>query len=111
MPNREERAKNKKFRRLPHGKSRVVFERGHPGKHHCALCGAVLHGVPHGRKPSEVRKMGKTERRPSALFAGMLCGKCRAIIVVEAAKVGSGLKKIQDVELRLRKFAAQVKVE
>ena len=111
MPNRGERTKNKKFRRLPHGKSRVVFERDHPGKHHCTLCGAVLHGVPHGRKPSEVRKMGKTERRPSARFAGMLCGKCRATVFVEAAKVGSGLKKIQDVELRLREFTAQVKVE
>jgi len=111
MPNKSERSKKKKFRKMPSGKSKRVFIRGKTGKHYCALCERVLHGVPHGKKASEVGKLSKTERRPTALFAGVLCGKCRAIVAAEAAKVSSGSKAVEDVELRLQPYVKLVKVE
>lgn len=110
MPKRSERAKKKKFRRRPSGKAEAVYVRGKPGKHHCALCGAVLQGVPHSKTAAAVRKLSKTQRRPSALFAGTLCTKCRTIVVGEAALLNCGAKQQQDIELRLRKFVQAVKV-
>ncbi|MCX6798735.1 MAG: 50S ribosomal protein L34e [Candidatus Diapherotrites archaeon] len=111
MPSRTQKTKKRKFRRLPHGKSKLCFQKAKSSRHHCALCEAVMHGVPHGKRQCAVGKMGKSERRPNALFAGTLCNKCRKNAVLEAAKVESGCKQMQSVELRLRKFASQVRVE
>jgi len=110
MPTRSERAKKKKFRRNAKGKSKTVFVKDKAGKHHCAICKAVLHGVPHGKSSAQVRKLAKTKRRPTALFAGVLCTKCRSKAVTEAAKVEAGVKKLENVELRFQKYAEQVKV-
>ena len=54
--------------------------------------------------------MSKSKRRPSALFAGVLCSKCRTLVVEEAAKINAGAKKPSEVELRLREYVAAVKV-
>jgi len=111
MPTRSERSKKKKSRRRPGKTSKKVFARGKTGKRKCAVCKKVLHGTPHGKKASEVRKLSKTKKRPTGLFAGILCGKCRNLVAEEAAKVSSGSKKIGEVELRLKKYVEQVKVE
>ncbi len=111
MPKRSDRSKKKKFRRKASGKAKPVFVRGKPGKHHCPLCKRVLHGVPHGKTSSQVRKLSKTKKRPTGLFAGVLCGKCRALVAEEAAKVEAKAKKASEVELRLRKYVEQVKVK
>ncbi len=110
MPKRSERGKKRKFRRRASGKAKPYFAEGKSGKNCCALCGAVLHGTPHGKSASAVRQLGKSERRPSALFAGTLCGKCRTLVVEEAAKVDCKAKKLADVELRLQPYVACVKV-
>ena len=110
MPRKSERSKKRKFRRKASGKSKPCFVSGKPGKHHCALCQAVLHGTPHGKAGSAVRKMSKSKRRPSALFAGTLCSKCRSLVVEEAAKVESGIKELRAVELRLQRYVTGVKV-
>jgi ribosomal protein L34E len=111
MPKRSERSKSKKFRRKASGKAKAVFVRRKTGKHHCPLCKRVLHGVAHGKTAAQVRKLSKTKRRPTGLFAGVLCGKCRSLIAEEAAKVEAKAKKISEVELRLRKYVEQVKVD
>jgi len=110
MPKRSERGKKTKFRRRPGRKAKRVFIRGKTGKHHCGLCDALLHGVPHGKKPSKVGKMSKSEKRPSAVFAGVLCTRCRTLVVEEAAKVLASIKGIDDVELRLRKYVEEMRV-
>jgi len=111
MPKRSDRSKKKKFRKTSGEKAKRIFVRGKTGKHHCALCEKVLHGVPHSKKPSEVRKLAKTKRRPSAIFAGVLCNQCRAQIAEEAAKVEAKAKKISEVELRFRIYVNQLKVK
>jgi len=110
MPKRSDRTKKTKFRKKAIGKSERVFVRGKAGKHLCALCKKALHGVPHGKVGSKVRKLSKTKRRPTALFAGTLCTKCRSLVVEESAKVEAGAKKLDAVELRLLKYVKQVKV-
>lgn len=111
MPKRSDRSKKTKFRRKAGGKSRRIFVKGKPGKHHCALCKGVMHGMPHGKTQAEVGKLSKTERRPSALFAGTLCGKCRHLVVGQAAQVEAKAKTMDDVELRLREYVKLVKVK
>ncbi|MFH1544519.1 MAG: 50S ribosomal protein L34e [archaeon] len=104
MVKRSERYKKKKFRRTPGGKTVERREEKKSGKHHCAVCRKQLHGVPHGKKPSEVRRLSKTERRPTALFAGVLCNQCRTNAMEEAAKVNQKIKKLTEVELILRNY-------
>lgn len=110
VPKKSDRSKKKKFRRKASGKAKRVFVKDKPGKHKCALCKKTLHGVPHGKTSAEVRKLSKTKRRPTALFAGVLCGSCRALVVGEAAKAEANAKKFGDIELRLQKYVKQVKV-
>lgn len=109
MPKKSDRTKKKKFRKTGSGTKRI-FVKDKPGKHKCALCPRVMHGTPHGKTSSQVRKLAKTKRRPTALFAGILCNKCRGTVVEEVAKIEAGAKSMNDVELRLRKYVKQVKV-
>ncbi|MBN2067807.1 MAG: 50S ribosomal protein L34e [Candidatus Diapherotrites archaeon] len=110
MVKRSDRTKKKKFRRRPSGKSKQYFVRDRGKKHHCAVCNSVLHGVPHSKKASEVKRLSKSQKRPSALFAGTLCSKCRTVVAEEAAKISAGTKKIDEVELKLRHYVERVKV-
>jgi len=98
-----ERVKPRKFRKTPK-KTKAYAAEYKPSKHTCALCNSMLHGVPHGKRPSEVRKLSKTERRPTAIFAGMLCSKCRSLILEEAVKVKYGIKSIDDVLIKYRPY-------
>ncbi len=111
MPKRSDRNKKTKFRKGGQEKSKRVFEKGKTKKHSCALCEGMLHGVPHSKRPAEVKKLAKTKRRPTALFAGILCTKCRSLVATEVAKVEAKVKTIDDVELRLQKYVKQVKVK
>lgn len=111
MPNRSERAKKTKFKKKTGAKSERIFVRGKTGKHVCALCEKTVHGTPHGKTAAEVRKLSKTKRRPTGIFAGILCNKCRAKVAGEAAKIEAKIKKPGDIEVRLKKYVEQVKVE
>lgn len=103
MPTRSERAKERKFVRVPSGKVRTRYFKGKPSKHKCAICGSVLHGVPPGRRAA-AGKLAKSEKRPSVAFGGVLCGKCRNMAVEEAAKVKTGAKEMKQVVLGIRKY-------
>jgi ribosomal protein L34E len=102
-----QKTKKKKKRRAHRG-SRDYYVRGKSGRHSCGLCGGLLHGVPHGKGVSGVRKESKTEKRPSAPFGGVLCGKCRRIVAVEKASLENGLKAAEGVDLKVRRFIAGV---
>lgn len=108
MVKRKDRYKKKKFRRTPGGKT--VERRGEKksGKHHCAVCGKVLHGVPHGKKPSKVGRLSKSQRKPTAIFAGILCSQCRTKAMEEAIKVNQKIKKMNEVELVLRNYVEAI---
>ncbi|RLG70185.1 MAG: 50S ribosomal protein L34e [Candidatus Iainarchaeum archaeon] len=99
-----QKTKNKKYRKTPGGESKVYFERDRHGKASCALCGSTLAGVP---RQDEVKKLSKTERRPSTIFAGVLCNKCRSIVLEEAIKVKHNIKSMQDCKISIRPYIEQ----
>jgi large subunit ribosomal protein L34e len=74
------------------------------GKHVCGLCGKMLHGVPHGLRPAEVRKLAKTEKRPERIFGGNLCNKCVQEIIQEALLVKEGIKDIKEVSFKKQPY-------
>jgi ribosomal protein L34E len=108
MTKPSDRNRKKKKRVGTKGKVKEFYARAKTSKHECSNCGKAMHGMPHGKTSSGVRKMGKTERRPSALFAGQLCNKCRALAVEDAAKISAGIKKRENIDLRLKKYVEQL---
>ncbi len=64
------------------------------------------HGTAVG-KVSAVRKLSKTEKRPSTMFAGILSAGERVIVFEEAAKIACGEKSIDETDFRIRKFVEQ----
>ena len=67
-------------------KTVIHYKRRRPSKAICSACGTVLKGVPNVL-PYKMKKMNKTERRPSRAYGGVLCSKCtREKIKQEARK-------------------------
>jgi large subunit ribosomal protein L34e len=94
-------------RRTPGGRVVTHYRKEKTSKHVCAICGAPLHGVPHGRRPAEVRKLAKSERRPERIFAGVLCARCTRRVLMEAFFIKHGIKEMKDVDMVLRPFVEQ----
>jgi ribosomal protein L34E len=101
MVSKGQKTKKKKFYRTPGGETRVKFFKGKPSKKHCALCSRELAGTTNAK---DEQKLSKSERRPSGMFGGVLCAKCRASVQEEAAKIYAGVKDINGVEVRLRRY-------
>ena len=90
--------------RTPGGRLALHIRKEKTGKHVCALCGRPLHGVPHGKRPSEVRKLSKSERRPERIFAGVLCADCERKVMEIAFYVKIGEKDISTVDIKMRPY-------
>jgi len=94
--------KKKMYRKTPSGKTKVYFKKEkRKSCASCALCSKTLAGV------SNERNLSKSEKRPSAMFAGVLCNECRTTVVEEAIKVKQGIKRLEDCEVRLRSYIEQ----
>ena len=104
MPTPGQKTKKKKFRRTISGKSKVFFTRKKTAKRKCGLCGNILHGVPHGKTRTEVRKLSKSQRTPSVVFGGVLCSGCRSRVVEDAVKVNINLKEIGSITPKERAY-------
>jgi len=74
-PGLRTRSKRRVYVRTPGGETVVHYEPRRPGPARCALCGRPLNGVPRLR-PSELRKLPKTAKRPERIFGGVLCHEC-----------------------------------
>jgi|SRR3989344_1313119 len=108
MPKRKDRWKNKKFVRTPK-KTKVKYLREKTAKHECPNCGKTMHGMPHGKTRSKARKLSKTERRPTAMFAGVLCNICRQQAIEEAIKLNEGIKQLEEISMPLRNYVIQAR--
>lgn len=84
----------------PSGRRILVRKNKKTSKPKCGLCHAVLLGVARGT-PLEISKLGKSERRPSRPFGGVLCSKCAREVSVLKAVVKLKLKKKEDVPISL----------
>jgi ribosomal protein L34E len=100
-----QRTLKKKIRKTPSKKTKI-FVRGKPSKKRCPVTGQTLKGVPHARK-CEANKNSKTERRPSAPFGGVLSSQAREQVFIETGKVVAGVKEIDDVDSKYRKYVKQ----
>lgn len=104
MVNLSEARKKVKRRKSVSGKHSFKAERERPKKILCALCSKQLSGILHGQKKSEVEKHSRTAKRPTGLFGGALCVKCRQNVMVEAIKVKSGIKALQKVKFSIKPY-------
>ncbi len=100
-----DRTKKSESKRTPSKTTKEYFK-GKPSKKRCAITGNVLSGVPHAEK-SVYNKHSKTEKRPSVPFGGVLGGKAREQVFIETGKVVAGIKNIDAVDQKYRKYVKQ----
>ena len=62
-------------RKKPNGKVSVSYERRKPNVAKCAICKKPLKGMPR-RRPSQLRKLAKSKRKPERPFGGNTCSNC-----------------------------------
>jgi large subunit ribosomal protein L34e len=101
-----ERRLNKKFIKLPSGKTIIRRFRDGAKQASCGSCSKKLQGTPKGTV-NEIRKLSKTEKRPSVLFGGILCKSCRDIIYEESIKVKLKIKKIEDIKPSYKEYVSK----
>ncbi|MCX6803447.1 MAG: hypothetical protein NTY48_02645 [Candidatus Diapherotrites archaeon] len=106
MVSPEKRRMQYKTKRTPSGSKREYFKGKHK-KIKCAMTGKVLAGVPHETKTG-MRSKSKTQKRPSVPFGGVLSAEAREEVFIEMGKVLAGIKEIDEVDERHRKYVKQV---
>lgn len=95
--------KKKVQRRTPGGKTVTHRKKKKTAKHKCAICKELLHGTPRGSLV-EIRKLSKTERRPSRPFGGQLCSRCSRIVISLRAKINNKVIELKDAPISLRSY-------
>jgi large subunit ribosomal protein L34e len=108
MPNPNNKFKKHRTIRKPSGKITRVISKKKKGIHKCAICRSKLHGVPHGLRDYEVKKLSKTQRRPENLLASQLCAKCRDFVYQNAVMLKYNLKNKEDIDYRYKKYVDQI---
>ena len=69
------RSFRKMKKHLPGGVSIIHYLKRRPSNAKCSNCGSQLHGVARER-PSILKKMSKSKKKPSRPYGGNLCTKC-----------------------------------
>ena len=108
MPNPNQKFKKHKIVVTPSGVRKRVIVKKKTGKHKCAVCKEMLHGMPHGLRTFEVRKLSKTERRPENLLSSVLCPKCRKEAYQDAIMLKNNIKEEKDIDLRYIKYIKMI---
>lgn len=89
--------------KTPGGQMVYHFRRKPYGRPQCALCGEGLLGVPRG-SPAAIKKLTKTQRRPTRPFGGQLCTVCTRKAVSLKLKLSLGIISIDDVPISMRSY-------
>ena len=70
--------------KTPGGRVVTHYRKKKPKIAHCFECGAILKGVPRER-PTKMKNMAMTKKRPERPFGGVLCSKCmRSLYKIKA---------------------------
>ncbi|MHA1338749.1 MAG: 50S ribosomal protein L34e [Promethearchaeota archaeon] len=78
-------AKKKKV--TPGHRYSIIYRRRRPKKAKCAICGVQLSGVPNLR-PSKMKNLPKTYKRPERQYGGRVCPKClKKALIKEASSL------------------------
>ncbi len=62
-------------KKVPGGRTVTHYKKKKPSIAKCARCGKPLQGVPR-KRPSELKKLPKSQRRPERPYGGNLCSEC-----------------------------------
>lgn len=100
MVNTGKRTQKRVSKRTP-SKTKKFYYREKSKKISCAITGKKLSGS------SKASKKSKTQKRPSVPFGGVLSGEAREQVFVELGKVIAGIKTIEEVEQKYRKYVKQ----
>jgi large subunit ribosomal protein L34e len=79
------RSMARKKRTTPGNQSTIIYRRRGPSRAKCALCGAVLGGVP-AKRPAKLRRIPKTGKRPDRTYGGRICHNCLKNSLVKVSK-------------------------
>jgi ribosomal protein L34E len=109
MPSFNEKFKKHKIVKTPGGKTKRHILKKTPGKHICAISKKPLQGMPHGKRPFEVLKLTKTQRRPENLLASMISPDVRKDIYLQAVMLKYKIITNEDVDLRYLKYIDMIK--
>lgn len=94
---KSKKAMRKINRKTTSGKSKLIAVRKEKeGTHHCAICSAELLGVQNSGS--------KSEKIPTRVFAGHLCGKCVRKVVKIASMVKEKLESMDNISLKLKPY-------
>jgi len=74
------RTKKRVRKRTPGGRLVTHFKAKKPGKKTCSRCSVKLAGTP-SLSISGIRKLGKTEKKPTRAYSGVLCPKCLEYLI------------------------------
>lgn len=75
----------RKKRTTPGNQNSVIYRRRKPSRAKCALCGAILGGVP-AKRPAKMRRIPKVSRRPERQYGGRICPNCLKNSLVNVSK-------------------------
>ncbi len=98
------RSMKKKSRKTP-SKTTTEYFREKNSKRICPINKTALLGVTHDQK--KARKQSKTQKRPNVPFGGVLSSKAREQVFTEVAKIKAGIKELNDVDQKYRKYVSQ----
>ncbi|MBI4150115.1 50S ribosomal protein L34e [Candidatus Woesearchaeota archaeon] len=73
------------FRRIPGGVAVLHHRRRKPGRAVCSGCGVPLKAVPRAR-PTLMRNLPKTAKRPERPYGGVLCSACMRKRIIARAR-------------------------
>jgi len=85
MVRKSVRSGKRKLVKTPGGKYYYKSSPDKPKRAHCATCDRTLPGVPRGSNV-EIRRISKTQRRPSRPYGGQLCSPCLRRKLIDAAR-------------------------
>jgi large subunit ribosomal protein L34e len=98
------RSMKKKSRKTP-SKTTMEYFKGINSKRICPITKTALLGVTHDQK--KAKKQSKTQKRPNVPFGGVLSSKAREQVFTEVAKVRAGIKEVNDIDQKYRKYVKQ----
>ncbi len=77
-------SRRKIFVKVPGNNVKMHYAARRPKVHKCSVCGKPLKGTPN-YVPSKLKKLSKTQKRPSRKFGGQICHNClRKMLIKEA---------------------------
>jgi len=98
LPKNRLRSVKRVYRRTPAGQITTHYKKPTKAWVRCRLCNVILGGV------KDSRRVAKSEKVPSRMFAGQLCAKCVAEIVKARARIHAGESKPENYSFAQSEF-------